>query len=245
MITENLSTLKIYRLTQDQYEKRLESGNIDENALYLTPEEAIDLTPYATKDEVKNKADLEHSHTIDEIGGLQSVLDSKSDSTHNHDAKYDVKGSANNALSTAKSYADTVANNAANRVKNDLLNNAGAAYDTLKELGDLIDDNADAINTLETVATSKQDKITGAATTIVSNDLTASKVLVSDSNGKVSISDISSDKLLHLSEVSSDIQVQLNSKADLSHTHNDIYYTETEINEKIFAKPLKLLKIAK
>ena len=39
MITENLSTLKIYRLTQEQYDKRVENNNIDPNALYLTPEE--------------------------------------------------------------------------------------------------------------------------------------------------------------------------------------------------------------
>ena len=42
-------------------------------------------------------------------------------------------------------------------VKDDLLNGAGAAYDTLKELGDLIDDNTDAIDALEAVATGKAD----------------------------------------------------------------------------------------
>ena len=47
MITENLSTLKIYKLTQEQYDKRVEEGSIDENALYLTPDEAIDLSGYA------------------------------------------------------------------------------------------------------------------------------------------------------------------------------------------------------
>ena len=58
----------------------------------------------------------------------------------------------------AKSYADTAATNAANTVKNDLLNGAGAAYDTLKELGDLIDTNQDAIEALNTVAAGKADK---------------------------------------------------------------------------------------
>jgi hypothetical protein len=46
----------------------------------------------------------------------------------------------------------------AEAVKNDLLNGAGTAYDTLKELGDLIDDNQDAIEALEIVATNKADK---------------------------------------------------------------------------------------
>ena len=39
MITENLSTLKIHKLTKAQYERELEAGRIDENALYLTPDE--------------------------------------------------------------------------------------------------------------------------------------------------------------------------------------------------------------
>lgn len=48
MLTENLSTLKIHKLTQEQYNRELESGNIDEVALYLTPDEEIDLSKYAT-----------------------------------------------------------------------------------------------------------------------------------------------------------------------------------------------------
>ena len=52
---------------------------------------------------------------------------------------------------------ETYADNAANKVKNDLLNGAGGAYDTLKELGDLIDENVDAIDALEQIAGNKAD----------------------------------------------------------------------------------------
>ena len=52
MITENLSTLKIHKLSQEQYNRELEAGRIDPNALYLTPNEETDLTSYATKEEV-------------------------------------------------------------------------------------------------------------------------------------------------------------------------------------------------
>lgn len=38
------------------------------------------------------------------------------------------------------------------------MNGAGEAYDTLKELGDLINENVDAIDALETIATNKADK---------------------------------------------------------------------------------------
>ena len=47
--TTNLSTLKIHKLTQAQYDREVENGTIDENALYLTPDEEIDLSLYMTK----------------------------------------------------------------------------------------------------------------------------------------------------------------------------------------------------
>ena len=87
-----------------------------------------------------------------------TIAEGKADSDHNHDSAYDSKGSASSALASAKTYADSAATTAANNVKNELLNGAGAAYDTLKELGDLIVDNQDAIDALETVAAGKADK---------------------------------------------------------------------------------------
>ena len=66
----------------------------------------------------------------------------------------ETKTDASAKLTEAKTYAD----NAAAKVKNDLLNGAGTAYDTLKELGDLIDDNVDAIEALQSVAAGKADK---------------------------------------------------------------------------------------
>lgn len=42
MITENLATLKIHRLSNVQYEREVASGNIDETAIYLTPDDFIE-----------------------------------------------------------------------------------------------------------------------------------------------------------------------------------------------------------
>lgn len=39
MITKNLSTLKINKLTQEQYDREHAAGNLDENAIYLTPDD--------------------------------------------------------------------------------------------------------------------------------------------------------------------------------------------------------------
>lgn len=55
----------------------------------------------------------------------------------------------------------------------------------------------------------KQSTITGAATTITSSNLTTNRALVSDSNGKVAISSITSTELGYLSGVTSKIQTQL------------------------------------
>lgn len=52
--TEILPTLKIHRLTQDEYEQAVTNGTIDENTLYLTPDEEIDLSGYATEEYVDN-----------------------------------------------------------------------------------------------------------------------------------------------------------------------------------------------
>jgi hypothetical protein len=59
---------------------------------------------------------------------------------------------------------------------------------------------------------SKQATITGAATTIVSSNLTASRALVSNSSGKVAVSAVTSTELGYLDGVTSAIQTQLNSK---------------------------------
>jgi hypothetical protein len=58
----------------------------------------------------------------------------------------------------------------------------------------------------------KQDTITGAATSIVSSNLTASRALISDGSGKVATNAVTSTELGYLSGVTSAIQTQLNSK---------------------------------
>lgn len=67
-------------------------------------------------------------------------------------------------------------------------------------------------------------QITGAASSIVTNDLTASKALVSDSSGKVAASSVTDTELGYLSGVTSAVQTQINAKADDSgvvHTTGD------------------------
>jgi len=65
--------------------------------------------------------------------------------------------------------------------------------------------------------------ITGAATTIDTEDLTTSRALVSDRSGKVAVSDVTATELGYVDGVTSAIQTQLNAKVDeVSSTDNAI-----------------------
>ena len=55
-------------------------------------------------------------------------------------------------------------------------------------------------------------EITGAASTIVDNDLTANRALISNGNGKIAVSPVTSTELGYLDGVTSGIQTQLNNK---------------------------------
>lgn len=67
----------------------------------------------------------------------------------------------------------------------------------------------DNINNLQT---SKQNNITGGASTITTSNLTANRALVSDGSGKVAVSAVTNTELGYLDGVTSGIQSQLNGK---------------------------------
>lgn len=64
----------------------------------------------------------------------------------------------------------------------------------------------------KTALDGKQAKVTGAATTITDNNLTANRALISNSSGKVAVSSVTSTELGYLDGVTSNIQTQLNNK---------------------------------
>ena len=65
------------------------------------------------------------------------------------------------------------------------------------------------ISSLQTTVAGKQDAITGGATTILTQNLGASKALISDASGKVAISNVSTTELGYVAGVTSAIQTQL------------------------------------
>ena len=117
----------------------------------------------------RSESNRSNAHTLDfdgnawfagniRVGGTEydngSEVALKSDLANIDLSKYETKTDSQSKLDEAKAYADS----AASTVKNDLLNGAGEAYDSLKELSELIDENQDAIGALETVAANKADK---------------------------------------------------------------------------------------
>ena len=81
----------------------------------------------------------------------------------------------------------------------------------MKYIG-LFDDKEDIV-TKEKLET-KQNKITGAATTITDDNLTANRALISNSSGKVAVSAVTSTELGYLDGVTSNVQTQLNKKLE-------------------------------
>lgn len=70
------------------------------------------------------------------------------------------------------------------------------------------------VTTLTNALGSKQDKIVGGASTITDDNLTANRALVSDGNGKVAVSNVTSTELGYLDGVTSNVQTQLNNKLE-------------------------------
>ena len=70
------------------------------------------------------------------------------------------------------------------------------------------------VTSLQTSLASKQDVILGAASTITEDNLVANRALVSNSSGKVAVSNVTSTELGYLDGVTSNVQTQLNKKLE-------------------------------
>ena len=98
---------------------------------------------------VSGKANVSHTHN--DIYYTETEIDTKlagkANASHTHTDVYDANGAAANALTSANAYTDTAVAN--------LLNNSSSAVDSIYELRDAMEENADAIEALETIAASK------------------------------------------------------------------------------------------
>lgn len=70
------------------------------------------------------------------------------------------------------------------------------------------------VTSLQAALTSKQDVIVGAASTITEDNLATDRALVSNSSGKVAVSNVTSTELGYLDGVTSNVQTQLDKKLE-------------------------------
>ena len=97
-----------------------------------------------------------------------------------------------------------------------LVDSSPETLNTLNELAAALGDDPNFATTVSTEIGKKQNTIKGAATTITNSNLTASRALVSDANGKVAVSAVTSTELGYLDGVTSAIQTQLNGTVKLA-----------------------------
>lgn len=149
--------------------KLTELKTTDKTAIVAAINEAVDsisaaqttLNGYATRlSTVESKASTNASDITaakgnittlqSSLGTLQTELKALKDKVASATNIDDTKAGTATTYSSSKIESDITA--AKQAVKNDLLGGAGAAYDTLKELADLITSNKDAIDALKEVA---------------------------------------------------------------------------------------------
>jgi hypothetical protein len=142
--------------------------------------------------------------TLSDQTDLQTALDGKVDEnaaiTGSTKTKitYDAKGLVTAGDDLAAT--DLPSGIDATKIANGSVTNAEFQY-----LGSVTSD-------IQTQLNGKQATITGAATTIDTEDLTASRALVSDGSGKVAVSSVTSTELGYVSGVTSAVQTQVDSK---------------------------------
>lgn len=81
MKTENISTLKINKLTQEQYDTALADGVVEDKAVYLVPDEEADTSDSVTADQLNAKLDTSvfETYKSDVQASLDNIDNNKQD----------------------------------------------------------------------------------------------------------------------------------------------------------------------
>nr|DAP37418.1 MAG TPA: receptor binding complex [Caudoviricetes sp.] len=163
--------------------------------------------------------------TVSHITGLQGALDNKV-------SKVTGKGLSTNDYTTAeKTKLSGIAEGAQKNTVTGVKGGSETSYRIgnvnitatnigLGNVNNTSDKDKPISTATQTALNGKQATVTGAATTITGSNLTASRALVSNANGKVAVSDVTSTELGYLDGVTSAIQTQLNGKVPTSRTVN-------------------------
>ena len=134
-------------------------------------------------------------------GGITGTLSSQTDLQSALDAKEDtITGAATTITGTDLTASRALTSSATGKVE--------VSAVTSTELGYL-----DGVTSaIQTQIDGKEATVTGAATTITSSDLTASRAVTSSATGKIEVSSVTSTELGYVSGVTSAIQTQIDGK---------------------------------
>lgn len=162
--------------------------------------------------------DNSHAHIISNVSGLQDALNNKAAAAHNHDDRY---------------YTESEIDAKINAIVGE---GAAETLDTIGEISSAIQENQTMLDTLNDAIGKKQNTITGAATTVTGANLTTNRALISNGSGKIGVSAVTTTELGYLDGVTSNIQTQLNGKANTTHnqtlsTITDVTATAAELNK--------------
>lgn len=189
-----------------------------------------------------NTSTLENYYTGTEVDNL---LSSKSDSTHNHDSDYDTKGAASEALTSANAYTDTAV---ANLASTTVVDNKISAHDTNAEahndIRDLITGLNEQLELFLDVDDTTKDQLSEVLALIEANKGTLESLTTSKINVSAIVDNLttaSTDKVLSanqgvvISGLISALSIELEALESTvnTHTHDDRYYTEAEINDQV------------
>lgn len=184
--TENLSTLKIYKLTQAQYDAELANNNINENAIYLTPDDGV---PTVSGGAYVFTGQYVYDSYTEDYGEIYNVT---LDSNYSWDALVEAVEGNRPVIARLRDEVDEYGTDLA-FVSNDFIDSE-ARFSCAR---------GNEILTMRTAEGSF------AATLYI-------RTMVPYASLK-----------------SYATKAQLNAKADSDHNHNDVYYTETEVDNAL------------
>lgn len=164
-----------------------------------------DLTAHAkdTLKEIQTYIDTD----VEAAAQMAASIANKADSKHDHDGIYYTETEINTKI-------DAI-NDSINKKQDELTFDSTPTSNSTKPV---------TSGGVYTALSGKQATITGGATTIASSNLTASRALVSNSDGKVAVSAVTSTELGYLDGVTSAIQTQINGKAPTAHASTATTY---------------------
>ena len=168
---------------------------------------------------------VDGSKIADDSINSEHYVDASIDSQHIADSQITLAKMASNSVNSSKIVDDSIVNadinssaaislsklenlTTARALVSDGSGDVSVSAVTSTEIGHL-----DGVTSaIQTQINSKQQTITGSATTIDTESLTANRAVISNGSQKIAVSDVTSTELGYLDGVSSAIQTQLNSK---------------------------------